>query len=327
MLHLRRLTLALQAVLLPALVALALATTARATPETASAPGPAQDLAPPETVRQALREAAEWVARGVDGWFGDKPFEQGGQVSDARLTLGLFKRQDQRADVDLRFNAHFRLPNVEHQAYLFIGRDDRRDAIRDTPGDLQRQQLLAPGPVERSLLGGLGLTLLDTFEFRLGLGGGLRPYLQARYDRPWLVAEGQRLDFRETLFWTRADRLGATTVLTYERLLGRTLSFRWQTAATLTRAQRRVDWSSNLGLYRALDGQRRLGLELLLSGQGTWGRRMGSPEPGLLVKWEQPIHHDWLFAEIVGGHFWPRPSPARRHAQAWALGANLKVLF
>jgi len=91
-----------------------------------------------EVTRESARSTAEWLARNVYSWFGDRPFEDGGKVTDGRLSLGLFYRRDAPVDVDLRFNARYRLPNVERRAYLFIGRDDPRDVIQDTPDTLPR---------------------------------------------------------------------------------------------------------------------------------------------------------------------------------------------
>ena len=34
-----------------------------------------------DSSRQGVRQATEWVARGVDSWFGDIPFEEGGKVT------------------------------------------------------------------------------------------------------------------------------------------------------------------------------------------------------------------------------------------------------
>jgi len=282
----------------------------------------------PETTRQSVRSATEWVARVVDGWFGDKPFEEGGKVSNGRLDIGLFKRQDQSLDLDVRLKADFRLPNVERSAYFFIGRDDQREAIRDSPDELQRQQqLLAIRPVERSFLGGLGVSFRDLIDFRLGVGAGLQPYLQARFDLPWVIGPGQRMDFRETVFWTHEDRLGATSVLSYQLELTRTLALKWQIAGTVTQEQRPLDWSGSLGAYRSFGGQRLLSLEALISGTGHGTPGVSSSDRGLLLKWQQPVYKDWLLAEFVGGHFWARPDEARAREQAWALGASLKLRF
>ena len=75
-----------------------------------------------EVTRRSVRSTAEWLARGVDSWFGDKPFEEGGKVTDGRLSVSLLQRHDENTDLSVRFNARFGLPNVEERVYLFIGR-------------------------------------------------------------------------------------------------------------------------------------------------------------------------------------------------------------
>ena len=281
-----------------------------------------------ETTRDEARRGTEWLARRIDSWFGDRPFEDGGKVSDGRLTLDLFRRTDQSARLDLRFSAKVRLPNVERQAYLFIGRDDPRSAVQDTPDAFSRRQRLPGGGTgERSVLAGLGVTLPQGVDLRLGLGAGLRPYLQARYGRPLTLAPGHVLDFRETLFWTSSDRIGATTSLAYGLQLAPALDLRWLGAATLTQATRNLEWQSSLGLYRAWPGQRLLSLEALTNGSGRHGTGVGRSDHGMLVKWEQPWHQDWLLGEVTLGRFRPRPDADSPRGQAWALGAALKIHF
>lgn len=286
---------------------------------------PAQAL---ESTRRTVRTTAEWLARNVDSWFGDRPFEHGGGVSDGRLSLAVFKRQDQRADVDVRFNAEFRLPNVERFAYVFIGRDDRRDAVRDTPDVLiDQQRLRASGPLDRSFLAGLGLSVFDAVDFRLGFGSRLKPYLQARVTLPWQLAPGHALQFRETVFWTQADQAGSTTALAYDWALAPGMALRWSNAATITQESRNLEWSSSLALSRALPGRQLLTLEALASGEGTRGKGVGRSDLGLLTHWELPLYSNWLFGELVGGHFWPRAERYSERGRAWALGGSLKLRF
>ena len=281
-----------------------------------------------EATRGMARAFAEWLARGVDSWFGDKPFEDGGRVTDGRLSLAVFKRQDDQPDFDLRFSAHFRLPNLEHRAYLFVGRDDLRSTIREKPEVLSSQQrLLAAQPENRSFLAGLGLTLPNSVDVRLGLGARLKPYVQARYTRLWAWGPGQSADFRETVFWSQDERLGSTTALTYQLALRQDLALRWLGAATITQTSRNFEWSSSLGTYQSLGGQRLLSFEALVYGTGTSGNGVGRSDIGLLAKWEQPIHGQRLTGEIVGGHFWPRPDSLSPRGRAWAVGGNLKLRF
>ena len=291
----------------------------------------AATAATPEEVlaaaRRSAQASAEWLARGVDSWFGNKPFEQGGAVTDGRLSLVVFKRQDQKVDVDLRFSARYRLPNIEQQAYLFIGRDDAREVQRDTPDGLSDPLGLQAGggPTQRTLLAGLGLSLQDRVDFRLGLGRRLKPYAQARYSLPWVLAPGHALDFRQTLFWTREDRAGLTTALSLDSTLSRTLTLRWLNATTTTQQAQATEWSSNLGLHALLHGQHRVSLEALFNGTSQRGPGVIVSDRGLLAKWEQPLHRHWLLGELIVGHFWPLRDAAGARQQAWAVGGGLKM--
>jgi hypothetical protein len=287
---------------------------------------PDQPLA--EAARTGARSFAEWVARGVDSWFGDRPFEDGGSVTAGRLTVNVFKRSDGDPDVDVRFDARFKLPNVERRAYLFVGRDDQREAARDSPQTRNRQQQLQTARTEdSSLLAGLGFSLPNNVDFRVGLGSRAKPYVQARYNKAWQLAPQHAFHFRETVFWTPDDRLGSTTVGTYTWLWSPTVAVRWVNSATVTQAAKGFEWFSSLGAERSFGSQRVLGLELVLNGRAQGGSGTESSDRGILVRWEQPIYKNWLLGEVVAGHFWPQLAPHAERNRVWGAGAGLKLLF
>jgi hypothetical protein len=279
-----------------------------------------------ESARQSVRSTSEWLARGVDGWFGDKPFSDGGKVSDGRLSVSLLTRQHESPHFAVRFNARFRLPNVESRAYLFLGRDDQRDVITDTPDSFSRQQRLQPETTtDNSFFGGIGVRVHESLQFRVGLRGGLKPYVQARYGQSWRVSDVDLADFRETLFWSINDHVGSTTALSYEHAYSSTLALRWLGSTTITQVSKHFDWASSIGAYKSFGDQRLLSLEALVS--GTQGSGIGASDFGLQTKWAQPIHKDWLIGEILVGHFWPRTDALSPRMRAWALGLGVKMLF
>jgi hypothetical protein len=279
-----------------------------------------------EPTRQSVRSTTEWLARGVDSWFGDKPFSEGGKVRDGRLSLFVLTRQHEKADFSVRFNARVWLPNLEDRAYLFLGRDDEREAVTDQPDALSRQQRLLREPnADPSFFAGLGFALHDSVQFRVGFHGGLKPYAHARYAHAWQLGGADRVDFRETVFWTPGDRIGSTTALSYEHAWSSTLVLRWLNAATITQDSKKFEWSSSLGAYRSFGDQRLLSLEALCSGLQSSG--VPVTDIGVQVKWEQPVHKDWLLGEILVGHFWPRPDVLTQRTRAWAVGAGLKMKF
>ncbi len=279
-----------------------------------------------EQTRESARSTAEWLARGVDSWFGDKPFADGGKVTDGRLSLSLYKRQDEDFKIALRFNARFRLPNLEEKTYFFIGRDNVREIVTDKPGALSRQdQLLGDRSSDRSFFAGLGRDFSDAVDFRIGFRGGLKPYAQARYRKPWYLSDRDLVEFRETIFWTVQDHFGSTTALSYEHAYSRTLAGRWLNAATITQQNRKFEWSSSLGAYKAFGEQRLFTVEVLASGKQ--GSGVGVSDYGLQTKWEQPVYRDWMLGEVQIGHFWPRRDANTPRSKAWAAGVRLKLRF
>lgn len=287
---------------------------------------PAQPLI--DNARTQVRAGSESLARNVDSWFGDIPFNHGGKVTHGQVTLGVFHRRDQGTDVDLRFTARFHLPNIEQSAYLFFGREDPRDVVKDRPeATTAAQRLRVRRDDSRVLLGGLGGALGEDVKFRIGVGSRLKPFVQGRYDKSWVLAPGHLAGFRETLFWSSADRLGATTTLSYAYEWQPQWALRWLGAATITQVTRNVEWSSVMGAHRDFAHQRLLSLELLLNGTGTRGNGVGLSDRGVLLKWEQPLYRDWFLGEIAAGHFWFRPDATSPRGRALALGASLKMRF
>jgi hypothetical protein len=68
-----------------------------------------------------------------------------------------------------------------------------------------------------------------------------------------------------------------------------------------------------------------LSLEALVDGQTGIG--VGITQYRLRGRWEQPIDRDWLLLELLGGHFWPRPTVADERGTAWAVGAAPQMRF
>lgn len=287
---------------------------------------------PLEAARSRVRSTTEWLARGVDSWFGDKPFKEGGKVTDGRLSGVLLQRQGERPDFSVRFNARLWLPNLEDRAYLFLGRDDAREAVTDKPDAFSRQQQLPRGqeasrsaePVP-TFFAGLGWLLLDRVQARLGLRGGFKPYAHLRLAQDWRPAEGWLVDVRETVFWAVDDRLGSTTALSIEHAATPAWTLRWLSSTTITQAAPRFEWVSSVGAYRRFGEQQLLSAEALFN--GLQGSGVALTDVGVQLKWEQPLHQDWLLGEVLVGHFWPRANAQAARGRAWALGGNLKLLF
>lgn len=315
-----------------ALVALACLTTASSV---AAQDSPDQPPAVPkvdveasvESAREAARGAAVWLASGVDSWFGNKPFSEGGQVNDGEVSLRFYSRQDHKADYSLTFNAQFKLPNLESRTYLFTGRDTTTGVVTDRPAVFAaKQRLLQPNSaLDNSFFAGLGRMVGDSIEARVGFQGGLKLYAQGRYRKEWKLAENDTVEFNQTVFLTQADRLGSSTVASYRHQFSPTLVGRWLNSVAVTQADTDAEWNSSLGVFKVMGQQRLLSLELLASAKQNTGLPL--TDYGLQMRWEQPVLNNRLIGELVFGHFWPQSLVPGDRSTAWAVGTGLKMKF
>ncbi len=275
------------------------------------------------TVRGAVRGATVWTARRVDSWFGDEPFEEGQRVTDGLLSLNLLWRENESPEPRLRLGARVRLPNLERQAYLFVGRDNEREVVADVPSELARRERLQPEPrEEQSFFIGLGAQLARAVDLRVGFSARQKLYAQLRYRRLWPLSARDRIEFRETVYANIDDRLGSTTTLAFEHDLAPALLLRWASGATVTQQTRRFEWSSTPALYRSFGTDRVLTLEAPFEG----AQREGLIQYSVQVRWQQPVLRPWLIGEIGLGHFWPQDEASGRTSR-WALIGALGMRF
>jgi hypothetical protein len=285
------------------------------------------DLGPTvESARVQVRSVAEWLASGVDSWFGNKPFSEGGQVSDGQLGVNLYSRQDQGTNASVRFNARFKLPNVESHTYLFTGRDNSAGLISDKPAAFDtKQQLLQSSTQDQAFFAGLGRMVSDSVDARVGFQGGLNLFAQGRFRRLWTPTSDDEFEFSQTFFATIKDRLGSSTTFSIQHRHSSDWVGRWLNAVTVTQADTDAEWNSSLGAYRSMGQQRLLSLEILASAKQNTGLPL--TDYGVQIRWEQPVLQDRLIGEIVLGHFWPQSLLADQRSTAWAVGTGLKMRF
>lgn len=280
-----------------------------------------------ESAREAARAAALWLASGVDSWFGNKPFSEGGQVSDGEVSVKFYSRQDQKTDYSATFNARFKLPNLEAHTYLFTGRDTTASVVTDRPAVFAaKQRLLQPNStLDNTFFAGLGRGVGESIDARIGFQGGLKLYAQGRYRKEWRLAADDTVEFSQTVFLTQADRFGSSTVASYQHQFSHTLVGRWLNVVSVTQADPDAEWNTSLGVFKSVGQQRLLSLEILASAKQNTGLRL--TDYGLQMRWEQPVLHNNLMGEIVLGHFWPQSLVAGDRSTAWAVGTGVKMKF
>lgn len=280
-----------------------------------------------DTTREQAHRLAYWIGDSVNSWFGDKPFSEGGKVSNGRLRVHTRWQERKGFKGGASFRARLSLPNLKDKAYLFFGQDNKEELVSDQPEAFSRQQQLLAENRRHDQTGfvGLGIMLHDHVDFRAGFRGGIKPYVQGRYARQWMLSALNRAEFRETVFWRIKDGFGSTTAVNFEHLYSPSLSLKWQNAATVTKQTDGFSWSTSLGLFKAFGDLRLLSLEALAGGET--GSDIDVGEYGLRMKWKQPVYREWLLAEFILGHFWPKEKTDSERDRSWAVGAGVEMRF
>lgn len=278
-----------------------------------------------EKTRDYTYRATHWLASGIDGWFGDKPFDEHGKVSGYVRINTLWEQYD-GLKANVRFRLRADLPNLKNRAYAFVGQDNQREVVTDQPEGFTREQLLLRENrrEDQSFFAGVGYAFMDDVDFRIGFRGGLKPYVQARYKAQWALSPRDAIYLRESIFWSSRDSLGSTTVVDYEHHFTPTLLARWSTVGTITRRSDGLEWQSSVGLIKELPGIRTASIEALVQG------RTGSVDIsnyGMRTSWRQPIYKDWLFGKVTLGHFWPKDKVDLVRERSWAIGASVEMHF
>lgn len=278
-----------------------------------------------ESTSKTVRATAEWLASGIDKRFGDKPFSDGGTVTDGQVSLNYLKRDGHGSNLGLRFNARFRMPNLSKIPYVFVGSDDERSVVTDQPDRRTlREQIRQRNGANNSFFAGVGLWLADSVDVRIGVRGLLRPYVQARIRQQWQLTPDDLVEVRETVFFTVKDRAGSTLAVEYQHALTPDIAVRWLNAGTITQEQPDLTVTSNLGIYKSFGEQRVLGLELQYSDSTV--DAITTNDIGLQLSWEQPLHK-MVVGEVTLGRYWPRTSEAPNRVGQWAAGATIGLKF
>lgn len=281
-----------------------------------------------DATRKGVRDAVEWVARGVDSWFGEVPEDdQTRRVSGGRIRVKSVFREAEKVDLHLRFRASIRLPNAQDRIHLLFGSENEEDLVRDRPGEVMEYQRMIrrSHKSDETFFAGLGLRFTDDLGLRLSLRDMSKPLVKLRFEHEWELGSRDRLHFQETGFWAYKDGFGETTVIDWEHDLTDRLMLRWANSGTCSEEDSGLDWFSSLSLIRNMRRLRQLTGELMID--GATGNDVDIREYGFTVKWRQPVYKDWLFGEISAGYYWEKERRGGDRSGEMAIGLGLQMDF
>jgi hypothetical protein len=299
--------------------------------DSAGAPIPMEPTAPEiewlEGTRKGVYDLSHWLVSGVDGWFGDRPFDESGGRVSGRVYLRLLEREDDGLDTTLRYRLRVSMPNISERALIVIGREDESNLVSGQQEDFDRNQLVRSESrtEDSTFFVGLGYLLRENLSLRVGVRSGYKLFAQARFNKTFVLTEASAFDFSQTFFLAVKDGVGLTPGLNYRHQITDQTAFRWRNSFTYSTETNGIEWRTAPEVFHAFGGLRDLSIDLPT--EGETGSTVNVAEYGIRARYRQPVYKDWLFGELILGHFWPRDEedPARR--ESWAIGAGVELYF
>jgi len=285
-----------------------------------------------DATRRRLFETSCSAALWFDGLFGDHGDVGAARRTSGRVELSALDSHYYGTKLKSKVNLRVKLPTMERRLEAFVGRDDEEDFVRDrNEGFALRSQFPALERDDRWVLG-LGYGLPGSYrkrsDFRLGgkLGASPELFLQARHRQNWYLGDRTLWHFRETLFWTTRDGLGATTALDFDRVLTPNLLLRWGNIGTYSESTEGVDWRVTFILYQNLARGRAIAYEAFVRGETD--EEVPLNEYGLRGIFRHPIGaRDWLFGELIFGYGWPREKIDESRRGSYLIGVGIELLY
>ncbi len=240
----------------------------------------------------------------LDRFFADDRILEETDETLIRITPSINVTERRGSTVRLSVSGRLALPYMEERWQIFVDRigagRDIREEFSETPDTTED---------DKSLFAGVRYLARETRRSRLDLDGGLRwrrgpnPFARIRGRRyihldPWLMR------LTQTFFWFEHRGFGMTPAVDFDRRLLEHIFFRSTSSGTWAEDSQGVDIRQQFSFVHRLSERRAVGFSA--HAYGHTHPSLVMDEYGLIWRYRQRIHRDWLFLEIAPGTLFPR---------------------
>ncbi len=243
-------------------------------------------------------------ANRLDEFFADDRILEESDETLVKVTSSVNITEGRNPTFRISLRGRLALPHLENRLQIFV---DSLGADRDLSEDLST----TPETTEedKSLFTGMRFMARETRRSRVSLDGGLRwrggpvPFARIRGRRnfvmdPWLMR------ITQSVFWFEDRGFGETTRVDFDRWMHENLFFRSSSSATWSEASDGVEFDQKLSLFQSVTYSKAVGISI--NALGHTHPSTVIDEYGLIWRYRQRMHRDWLFVEAAPGLIFPR---------------------
>ncbi len=283
-------------------------------------------------VFRTVCSAANWF----DSFFGERrtlsseDLEDGEDVLEGRLLMGLGYDEAEGFDPSLKLRARIPLPRMKNRWNALVGRTEIDDFTADRDQRFDRLPEALQKTDDEWLIG-LGYNPLRTTRLRADVDAGVRvrfpldPFVRARLRGVVLLDDEQLWRWRQTFFWRNAKGWGLTSAADYERILSDRLLARFAVSGTFAEETDGIEYVASYTVFQDLGSGRALAYRALAFGETD--APVAIEEYGFAVIHRRRFLRDWLFAEVSPGVGWRRLDREDSRELVWSVRFGLEMLF
>ncbi|MEO0368707.1 MAG: hypothetical protein AAF197_07970, partial [Pseudomonadota bacterium] len=166
------------------------------------------------------------------------------------------------------------------------------------------------------------------FDYSIGakLSSGLSPYARLIYRKNFLDGDNHYWRTRQTLFWTKDEKLGFSSRLNYKYFLTDQDIFDWTTDVKYTEEEEQWEWITSTAWLHSFSQAEGISSRIYMRGEED--SEVSIPEFGLTFTYVRPILREWLIMEAGVDFRWEKEFESEESYQNdTRVGLQLEMLM
>ncbi|PCI72364.1 MAG: hypothetical protein COB38_04405 [Gammaproteobacteria bacterium] len=251
---------------------------------------------PTTETREFVYQSAVGFANWVDSFFGQSEELEDADFDYLRLRNDFIFREGDSPAYRLKIKAKVRLPQLSNRVSLILSNEQKEGG--SGPDDSTDLETISDRSSNSSAALNYETDIYSRskFDFRVGLGSGLKPFSFARHTFQAYKSETLSIKNYNYLIWKEEDGTGLSTKIKLNKTISPTRLFRWGYFFLRAEKTRGNEWSTGIAIVDQLSDEKWIAYQLSANGETELDWDVS--EYRLSLRYRMKTEIDWLFFEI-----------------------------
>jgi len=245
-----------------------------------------------KVVYQSAVEFANWF----DSFFGQSEELEDADFDYLRFRNDFIFREGESPRYRPKIKAKVRLPQLSNRVSLIVSNEPKDDKTYEGDGSNLETTSDRINDTSAAINYESDVYSLSKFDFRVGLGSGLKPFSFARHTLQAYKSETLTIKNYNYLIWKEEDGLGLSTKWKLSKVISPKRLFRWGYFFLRAEKTRGNEWSTGVAIVDQLADEKWIAYQLGANGESELDWDV--TEYRLSLRYRMKTEIDWLFFEI-----------------------------